>query len=171
MSRRVSPDYQTALTAAVRLPRYLLRIGFPSGTVLITTGDPNEITTRLGTPAHQVVDVDNLSRERVTLRFGLADTTYVADAFTVGLKGRTVQVWSYYEHGNTAQDGDLRVEFSGVINRIGGDMEVFELEAVQAEVLLPRRRINPTGGFSYVTPPGVVTIGGRRVLLRRNALR
>ena len=175
MTYPLSQDHSAELSAIVREPRYLVEVGFPSGTVKLTTGDPAKVDTateQWGTVIHGFYSVRNLSVGSVQLVFLLGDSSFISDFFSTALGGKDVNVWSYYElETGTVRRCDAKYEHSGRISRVRGGLQTAMVESIKPVHNYPKTRINATGGFNWQTTPRVLAIGNTIVNVQRRGLR
>lgn len=171
--KSLSTAFQTELAADVREPRYMVEVDFPSGLELLVTGDPANISSEIGAPSHVLMDVAKIDARRVNVTFFLGDQTFIADLFSTALGQKSVRVWVYYELPSGTEVGwcDVDPVFSGKVSRVRGGLEAATIEATLEEYLFPSTRINPTGGFNWLTVPQVLTIGNAVITVSRRGLR
>ena len=176
MTFPLSPKHTAELSGDVREPRYMVEIDFPSGLVMLTTGDPAKVDTdaaQWGAVTHGFVSVEKLSVESVQLIFLLGDSSFISDFFSTSLGNRVVRVWSYYEFDSPTlvTRCDAKPEHSGKISRVSGGMKTAKIDSIQPVYNFPTSRINPTGGFNWITTPKVLSLGNNIITVQRRGLR
>lgn len=171
--RTLSSDNLTRISETTRKPRLAVQIDFPAptGTVYLTTGHAFTVDDRSFVTAG--FDLVSLAADRLELIFYPGQTPFASDFGDPDSLGVRAQGWIYYEAIDHAKDtigADLIAQFDGWIVRIEDGTKSAQIRAGQVQHRFPPKRFNAAGGITWLSPPGVYTLGAVKVFLNRDGV-
>jgi hypothetical protein len=142
-----------ATAAPVRLPGYLVQIGFASVLYLtsratITWNGHSWVTSDLR--VNSIASESSTSSVSASITVGNADNVLSGIVLTAGEVGQEVGIWKYYT--DSVALADPVQLFNGVVQSfdINNESITFNLLSDPAVIFVPRIYLTPSAGFNYL---------------------
>lgn len=166
MSRTLSATLATAVSKTATQPKYLVDLGFTSGTVYAATWDSN-ISYGGNTYVASGIEVSRLDSAGATLEFpnGTADP-WLSLILNDGTRGAAITIYLHYTDATASPTTDAIALFTGIMDEADIDDDRIRVKVIAAseqKTFPPNSIDQPT--FTYLPASGTVIEWGNDKLV------